>query len=141
LVAISKVALVAPAGTVTLKTQSGLHTPFAGNVTRVLLEVNTTTEPPDGADSFKVTVPVDVSPFVRVVGFNVSDAMAGVEEDAAKEPALTTGTKRTASQTRATRVHGFKTFRLSSCAFMKVPPYHIQIGVGIILGSQFTGRA
>jgi hypothetical protein len=98
---------VAPAGTITLKTQSGVHTPLSGNVTSVLLEVNITTEPPDGADSFKVTVPVDVSPFVMVVGFNVSDAMAGVETEAAKEPALTTGTMKSPSQTSAATVLGF----------------------------------
>lgn len=83
-----------------------------GNVTRVLLETNPTTEPPAGAAPLKVTVPVDVSPFVMVVGFNVSDAMAGVEESAVDEPALTIGTKRTASQTRATIVLGFMPFQI-----------------------------
>jgi hypothetical protein len=116
LVAISKVALVAPAGTVTLKTQTGVHTPFSGNVTRVLLEVNNTTEPPDGADSFKITVPVEVWPFVMLVGFNMSDATAGVEE-AAEEPTTTPETSRTARQANPTIVVGFTKLKISVGAY------------------------
>jgi hypothetical protein len=121
-VAIEKVALVAPAGTVTLNTHTGVHTPFAGNVTRVLLETNPTTEPPAGAAPLKVTVPVDVPPFAMVVGFNVSDEMVRVEVADAEEPAPTMGTSRTASQTTAAIVLGFTT--LNCCrALIKVLPY------------------
>jgi hypothetical protein len=121
LVAISKLALVVPAGTVTLKTQTGVHTPFSGNVTRVLLEVNNTTEPPDGADSFKVTVPVEVWPFVMLVGFNMSDATAGVEEEEeeeeAEEPTTTPETSRTARQANPTIVVGFTKLKISVGAY------------------------
>jgi len=59
-----KLALVAPAGTVTL----------AGTVaTPVLLLDNLTTAPPLGAGAFSVTVPVEELPPVTVVGFKMSD--------------------------------------------------------------------
>jgi len=59
-----KLALVAPAGTVTL----------AGTVaTPVLLLDKLTTAPPLGAGAFSVTVPVEELPPVTVVGFKMSD--------------------------------------------------------------------
>jgi hypothetical protein len=59
-----KVAVVAPAGTVTL----------LGTLrTEALSSVSPTTEPPDGAAALKVTVPVDVPPFGMLVGLKVSD--------------------------------------------------------------------
>jgi len=47
---------------------------------------------------------------VMVVGFNVSEATVGVEEAVVKDPALITGTKRTASQASATIVLSFMRF-------------------------------
>lgn len=59
-----KLALVWPADTVTLE----------GTVaTDVLLLVNVTAAPPDGAAALKVTVPVDLLPPLTVVGFKVRD--------------------------------------------------------------------
>ena len=59
-----KVALVAPAETVTLD----------GTVARdVLLLVRVTTAPPLGAAPLRVTVPVDESPPLRLIGLRVSD--------------------------------------------------------------------
>ncbi len=59
-----KVALVDPAGTVTLD----------GTVAReVLLLDSVTTAPPDGAALLSVTVPCDVLPENTVVGFNPSE--------------------------------------------------------------------
>lgn len=63
LVVTGKVAVLAPAETVTL----------LGTIMKELLEDSPTTEPPDGAAPLKVTVPVDDPPFGMVVGFNVSD--------------------------------------------------------------------
>lgn len=63
LVVTGKVALVAPAGTVTLP----------GTIIKELLLLNPTAAPPGGAAPLKVTVPVDVPPFEIVVGFSVSD--------------------------------------------------------------------
>lgn len=60
------VALVAPAGTVTL----------AGTVARVPLTKRLTTTPPDGAASCSVACPVEVLPPTTVAGLNVSDANA-----------------------------------------------------------------
>lgn len=61
-----KVALVAPAGTVTL--------PLGGTVATdgSLLE-RETTAPPPGAGPFRVTVPVEGFPPVTVAGLRVSD--------------------------------------------------------------------
>jgi hypothetical protein len=59
-----KVALVAPAGTVTL----------AGTVAAdVLLLVSATTAPPVGAALLSATVPVEDIPPTTVVGFNASE--------------------------------------------------------------------
>ena len=64
-----KVALVLPAGTVTL----------AGTVAAAVLPlVRVTTAPPVGAAALKVTVPVDVAPEVTDVGFNVTEDTVGV---------------------------------------------------------------
>lgn len=63
LVVTAKVVLVDPAGTVTLD----------GTTAKLLLLLNPTVVPPDGAAPLKVTVPLDVPPFAMVVGFNVSD--------------------------------------------------------------------
>jgi hypothetical protein len=61
-----KVALWAPAGTVTL----------AGTVaTPVLLLASVTTVPPDGASSVSVTVPCEVLPPWTEVGLRVKEAM------------------------------------------------------------------
>ena len=63
-VVILKVALVLPAGTVTL----------AGTVAAAVLPlVSVTTVPPVGAAPFRVTVPVDVAPEVTDVGLNVTE--------------------------------------------------------------------
>ena len=61
-----KVALVAPAGTVTVKTVE--HAP--------LLSESATTAPPAGAGPFSVTVPIESptsGPPTTLVGFRVSD--------------------------------------------------------------------
>jgi len=59
-----KVALVLPAATVTLE----------GTVaTDVLVLVRLTTAPPDGAFALRVTVPVELLPPVRLVGFRASE--------------------------------------------------------------------
>jgi len=64
LVVIGKVALVAPAGTVTL----------AGTVaTAVLLLDSATVAPPVGAAPLRVTVPVDELPPVTLVGFSATE--------------------------------------------------------------------
>jgi hypothetical protein len=66
-----KVALVAPAGTVTL----------LGTLrTEALSSVSPTTEPPDGAAALRVTVPVVVPPFGMLDGLNVTDATVGPHE-------------------------------------------------------------
>ena len=63
-----KVAVVAPAGTVTL----------AGNVAAdVLLLVSVTTVPAEGAGPFRVTVPVEEVPPVTLDGLTVSEVSAG----------------------------------------------------------------
>ncbi len=63
-VVMEKVALVAPAGTVTL----------AGAVaTAVLLLESVTTAPPLGAGPLRVTVPCEESPPTTLVGFRASD--------------------------------------------------------------------
>ena len=68
LVATVKVALVAPAATVTL----------AGVLaTVVLLLERVTAAPPDGAAALKVTVPVDEFPPVTLVGFRLSEERVG----------------------------------------------------------------
>jgi len=68
LVATVKVALVAPAATVTL----------AGVLaTAVLLLESVTVAPPDGAAALKVTVPVDEFPPVTLAGFKVSEERVG----------------------------------------------------------------
>lgn len=62
-----KVAVVAPAGTVTL----------LGTLrTEGLSSLSPTTAPPEGAAALKVTVPVVVPPFAMLEGLNVSDATA-----------------------------------------------------------------
>ena len=59
-----KVVLVLPAGTVTL----------AGTVAAAVLPlVSVTTAPPEGAASFKVTVPVEDVPGITDFGLNVTD--------------------------------------------------------------------
>jgi len=98
----TKVVLVAPAGTVTVNTHTGLQTPFPGNVTKELSDVNPTMEPPEGAGPLKVTVPIDEPPFEIVVGFIVSDVT--VEEACAEEPMATIGSKRSPSQSNASVV-------------------------------------
>ena len=68
-VLIVKVADVAPAATVTV----------AGKVALVVLEVKLTILPPVGAAPFRVKVPVDVRPPMRLVGLTVRlDRTAGV---------------------------------------------------------------
>jgi hypothetical protein len=63
-----KVADVAPAGTVK----------FAGTVaSEVLLLVSVTTAPPIGAPAFSVTVPVDPTPPVTLLGFNKTEEVTG----------------------------------------------------------------
>lgn len=64
-----KVALVAPAGTVTL----------AGTLAAPLLLVRRTCEPPAGAGPFRVTVPVEVprGPPTTLFGLRVSEDTAG----------------------------------------------------------------
>jgi hypothetical protein len=59
-----KVALVEPAGTVTLL--GTFRTPG-------LSSLSPTTEPPDGAGPLKVTVPVVVPPFEKLVGLKETD--------------------------------------------------------------------
>ena len=68
LVVIVKIALVAPAGMVTL----------AGTVaTAVLLLESEMTAPPLGAGALSVTAPVEGDPPVTLVGFSVSEARVG----------------------------------------------------------------
>ena len=66
-VAIAKVAVFAPASTVT----------EAGKVALALLEVRPTTVPPVGALPVKVTVPVEPVPPVTVLGATVTEARCG----------------------------------------------------------------
>ena len=67
MVVMVKVAVVAPAATVTL----------AGTVVLLLLSDNVTTDPPLGAGPFRVTVPVEELPPVTVAGFRLTEASAG----------------------------------------------------------------
>jgi hypothetical protein len=67
LVVTAKLAVVAPAATVTL----------AGVVAELLLSDNVITAPPLGAGPFSVTVPVELMPPVTVVGFSVKELSAG----------------------------------------------------------------
>ena len=67
LVVTVKVAVVAPAATVTL----------AGTVAAALLLDKLTVSPPVGAALPKVTVPVDEVPPVTEVGFSVTDETVG----------------------------------------------------------------
>jgi len=68
LVLIVKVALLLPAGTVTLD----------GTLAAVLLLERFTCAPPAGADPLSVTVPVDdCAPPVTLVGLNVSEETVG----------------------------------------------------------------
>jgi hypothetical protein len=64
-----KVAVVSPAGIVMLPGTCGNTEPLS--------ELRPTTEPPAGAASLKVTVPVELPPFEMVVGLNVSDETVG----------------------------------------------------------------
>ncbi len=68
-----KVALVAPAATVTL----------AGTCTAVLLLDRLTAAPPLGAAPLKVTVPVEELPPVTVEGLKLKALTVGVADDAA----------------------------------------------------------
>jgi hypothetical protein len=61
------VAVVAPAGTVTL----------AGTVADALLLVSVTTVPPEGAGPFSVTVPVEEVPPFTLDGLRVNELSAG----------------------------------------------------------------
>ena len=61
------VALLAPAGTVTLE----------GTVAALLSLKSPTCAPPAGAGALKVTVPVEVCPPLTLVGFNVSEESTG----------------------------------------------------------------
>ena len=67
LVVTVKVAVVLPAGTVTLASTVA---------TDVLLLVRVTTAPPDGAGPVKVTVPVDDVPPITEVGLRVTEVSA-----------------------------------------------------------------
>jgi hypothetical protein len=72
-----KVALVAPAGTVTLE----------GTVAAaVLLLESVTSAPPDGAGPLNITVPVEEFPPVTLVGFSASEERerVGAIEDCSK---------------------------------------------------------
>jgi hypothetical protein len=71
LVLTEKVAVVDPAGTVTLDT--------AGWATPVLLLDRLTTAPAVGAAPLSVTVPVDPDPPTTLVGFSVIELKAMVE--------------------------------------------------------------
>lgn len=82
-----KVAVVAPAGTVTVP--GTLRTPG-------LSSESPTTEPPDPAGALKVTVPVDVPPFGMLEGLNVSDERVPpllpppvIVSDASTDPVVT----------------------------------------------------
>jgi hypothetical protein len=70
-----KLALVAPAGTVTLLGRFGK--------TDALLEDSPTTEPPDGAGPLNVTVPTVVPPFGMLKGLKVSDETLGPQPEPA----------------------------------------------------------
>jgi hypothetical protein len=76
LVFTGKVALVAPAGTVTL----------AGTLAAPLLLESVTCAPPAGAGPLSVTVPVEEFPPVTLVGFSESEEreMAAGTEDSSK---------------------------------------------------------
>jgi hypothetical protein len=77
----SKLAVVAPAGTVTV----------VGTWTNPgLLEDRVTMEPPEGAAALKVTVPVDVAPSGMLVGLKVTDETLGPQPD----PVLGVSSKR-----------------------------------------------
>ena len=75
-----KVALVAPATTVTL----------AGVAADVLLSDNAISDPPDGAGPLNLTVPVDDEPPITVVGLKVKElSTAGlIVRDACTIPPL-----------------------------------------------------
>src|SRR5438477_11350445 len=76
------VAVVAPAATVT----------DAGTVAALrLLLVNATTAPPAGAAALSVTVPVLFAPPVRLPGFNVIEASAGLTISALEAGGVRTG--------------------------------------------------
>lgn len=93
-----KVALVAPAGTVTLSVQIGVQTP--GNFRTVTFSTSPTTDPPAGAGPLRVTVPEYVPPLGMLVGVNVKDTRVAVEAEA-EELTANIGTKKTASETSA----------------------------------------
>jgi hypothetical protein len=89
-VVIVKVAVVAPAATVTLD----------GTVAAALLEDNATTTPPDGAALASLTVPVEDAPPVTLVGLTVTELTAGPAARAgtAIQPMILTSMRARASE-------------------------------------------